>query len=107
MLTILALGWTLEPSAYLAICTAIANQAMRYAAFQGVMIAWWSKALRGSTLKRLHTDWRAGTTILGAITAGRHMGLLGLACIMSTLVAIDGTKRCRNLHSLPGTNPRL
>ena len=34
-------SWTVEPSAILAICTAIANQAMRYAAFQGVMIAWW------------------------------------------------------------------
>lgn len=33
--------WSVEPSAILAICTAIANQAMRYAAFQGVMIAWW------------------------------------------------------------------
>lgn len=33
--------WTVQPSAILAICTAVANQAMRYAAFQGLMIAWW------------------------------------------------------------------
>jgi hypothetical protein len=83
-------SWVVPPSAYLAICTAVANQAMRYAAFQGVMVAWWSGALRGSTLARLHTDWRAGTTVIGALATGRHMGLLGLACIFSTLVAIDG-----------------
>lgn len=29
-------------------------------------------------------------TILGAVTAGRGMGVLGLACIFSTLVAVDG-----------------
>ena len=33
--------WTVEPSAILAICTAVVNQAVRYAAFQGLMIAWW------------------------------------------------------------------
>lgn len=37
--------WIVQPSAVLAICTAVANQAMRYAAFQGLMIAWWSGGL--------------------------------------------------------------
>ena len=57
---------------------------------QGVVIAWWVRARRGSTLTKLHHDWRSGTTLRGALTAGRHMGLLGLACILSTLVVIDG-----------------
>lgn len=83
-------SWSVEPSAYLAICTAVANQAMRYAAFQGVILAWWTGALRGSSIRHLHMSYRAGTTILGAVTAGRHMGLLGVACIVSTLVAVDG-----------------
>ena len=82
--------WTVEPSAYLAICTAIANQSLRFAAFQGVIIAWWFRASRGATLGQLHYDWRAGTTVLGAISTGRNMGLIGLACLFSTLVAVDG-----------------
>src|ERR1700753_1421525 len=65
--------------------TAIANLSMRYACIQGVVIAWWSRACRGSTLAQLHHDWRSGTTLRGALTAGRHMGLLGLACIFSIL----------------------
>jgi len=58
---------------------------------QGVCIVWWRRALRkdGSTLAQLHYDWRSGTTLLGALTAGRHTGLLALACIFSTLVVID------------------
>lgn len=101
-------AWTVEPSAILAVCTAVANQAMRYAAFQGVMVAWWlggivaaqfkswsssannRVALRGSTIKKLHADWMSGMTLVGAAQAGPRMGFLGLACIFSTLVALDG-----------------
>ena len=40
-------SWSATPSTYLAICTAIANLAMRYACIQGVVIAWWHRACRG------------------------------------------------------------
>lgn len=56
------LNWSATPSTYLAIFTAIANLSMRYAAIQGVVIAWWNRASSGSTLAKLHWDWRAGTT---------------------------------------------
>ena len=82
--------WVAPPSTYLAICTAIANLAMRYACIQGVVIAWWYRASRGSTLTTLHYDWRSGTTLRGALTAGRRTGLLSLACIFSTVAIIDG-----------------
>lgn len=39
--------WGATPSAILAICTAVANQALRFAAFQGFAIAWWFNASRG------------------------------------------------------------
>lgn len=83
-------NWNAPASTYLAICTAIANLAMRYACIQGVVIAWWYRASRNSSLTKLHYDWRAGTTLRGALTSGRHIGLLGLACTASTLVVVDG-----------------
>lgn len=84
--------WTVAPpSTYLAIFTAISNQAIRYAAIQGVVIAWWRRAsVNSSTVSRLHHDWRSGTTLVGALTAGRHTGFLGLACICASLTIIDG-----------------
>lgn len=82
--------WSAPPSTYLAIYTAIANLAMRYACIQGVLIAWWCKALRGSSFKQLHYDYRAGTTLGGALTSGRYTGILGVACIAATLVVVDG-----------------
>lgn len=94
-------SWAGEPSIYLAICTAVANQAMRYATIQGVAIAWWLRASRGSTIARLHVDHRSGTSIRGALASGRHMGLLGLACIFSTFVAIDGPLLQKSSKTVP------
>lgn len=59
---------------------------MRYATVQGVITAWWLRAIEGTTLSKLHWDWRAGTSLRGALTSGRHMGLLGLACVFSYVV---------------------
>lgn len=57
--------WTAPPSTYLAIFTAIANLSIRYAAINGVVIAWWLRAAKGSTLAKLHYDWRSGTSLFG------------------------------------------
>lgn len=62
-------SWTAPPSTYLAICTALANVSMRYAAIHGVVIAWWSRASKGSTLAKLHQDWRAGMKLLSLFRA--------------------------------------
>ena len=40
--------------------------------------------------QQLHHKWYAGMTVGGAIRAGRRMGLVGLAALFSTIVAIDG-----------------
>lgn len=95
-------GWLAPPSTYLALCTSVANLSVRYAAMQGVIIAWWRRASEGSTLQKLQSDWRSGTSIRGAVTAGRAMGLLGLACIFATTVEIGGPllQRASTAHGL-------
>jgi hypothetical protein len=82
--------WSAAPAVYLGIATAVANQSIKYAAIQGVVIAWWARAARGSTVSRLHRDWYAGINVFGAVRLGPQMGLLGLVCILSTVVVIDG-----------------
>lgn len=54
--------WTTPPSTYLALLTAIANGSMRYAAVQGLVVAWWIKAMKGAELSELHYDWRSGSS---------------------------------------------
>lgn len=79
-----------EPSIYLAAFTAVANLSMRYACIQGVAITWWKRATRGSTVSELHRNWKAGTSMFGVIVSGRKMGAIGLACVFSSLVVMDG-----------------
>lgn len=76
-------------SGYPCLGTAIANLSMRYAAIHGIVIAWWYRAMKGSTIEQMHSNWRSGTSLTGALTAGRRTGLMALACIFSTLVIID------------------
>jgi hypothetical protein len=45
-------SWVAEPSIYLAICTAVANLSLRYACIQGVVVAWWVRALNGQLFFR-------------------------------------------------------
>ncbi len=89
-----ATSWRTPPSTYLAIFTAIANLCVRYAVTIGVVISWWIRSMKGSTLANLHRDWRTGTKFHAAVLSGHRMGLLGLACIASTIVVgqTDGQK---------------
>lgn len=48
------------------------------------------RAMNGSTLGMLHQDWYSGTSLFGALSAGRSINLLAVACILSSLVAVDG-----------------
>lgn len=97
-------GWSTPPSTYLAIFTAIANLSLRYAAIQGVLVTWWIGALKGSSISNLHFNWRAGTSLYGAFIAGRRMGLIGIACIASTLVMLDGPLLQRASIAVSGTD---
>lgn len=55
--------WTTPPSTYLAVFTALANLCVRYAATVGVVIAWWTRSMKGGDLAKLHTWWRRGTKL--------------------------------------------
>lgn len=60
---------TVPSFSYLAIFTALANLSVRYAAIQGVVIAWWLRAMNGSTLSKLHWDWRSGRSQCSSIAS--------------------------------------
>ena len=51
--------WPTPPSTFIAAFTALSNLGVRYALAQGAIITWWRRACKGTTLSRLHTDWRA------------------------------------------------
>jgi hypothetical protein len=56
-------SWKYSPNVYLGILTAFTSKATSLAALQGAVVAWWLRAMRGTTLKQLHRDWAMGQNI--------------------------------------------
>ena len=53
-------NWSIQPTVYLAVATAVANFTLQLAFAHGVTISWWYKALRGGTIADLHRYWSFG-----------------------------------------------
>jgi hypothetical protein len=48
--------WPVSPSVWLAILSATANASLRYALSEAVNIAWWTRALKGGTIRELQVS---------------------------------------------------
>lgn len=82
-------SWKYSPNVYLAVMTALTSKATSLAGLQGAVIAWWLRALRGSTFEQLHRDWQMVQNIWDALIAGRRMNMIAVACICAAVAAID------------------
>jgi Protein of unknown function (DUF3176) len=82
--------WTVQPTVWLAVIAAIANACLHYALAQGVVIAWWRKAIHGGTIADLHNHWDFGNSLLAALFSGRRFNLVAFATVMSTVVVVNG-----------------
>ena len=56
--------WKYQPTVYLAILTAISNKALAFAAVQGTVVTFWTRALQGTTLAQMHRDWSYGLHVV-------------------------------------------
>lgn len=80
----------LQPTVILAILSAVANSALRYALAESLALFWWRLALNGATLKDLHLSWAYATSFRKSLFSGNRFNTVALACIITTLVAVDG-----------------
>ena len=101
------INWKYQPTVYLAILTAISNKALAFAAIQGVVVTFWLRVLRGTTLKQLHLDGSYGLYVYKAICSGRNCSLLAVACICATVVVMDGPllQRASSVRSIMPDSP--
>jgi hypothetical protein len=93
----------ITPSVALAIVNTISNVCLAVAIGQGVAIAWWRKALKGSTVEDLHRTWGFSSSVLELLTAGRSFNLVALAALTAKLALIDNLLLQRAAGSIPGT----
>lgn len=82
--------YPLQPTVILAILSALANSALRYALAESLALFWWRQALNGATLKDLHLSWAYATSFSKSLLSCNKFNTVALACIITTLVAVDG-----------------
>ena len=83
-------SWSVRPSVYLAIASAIANSAVAFAYTQAVVIAWWYKASKGATIRTLARQWEAGSSVFHALLKVGDMTIVVAGAILVTLIVADG-----------------
>ena len=83
--------WSIQPTVYLAIASAVTNILIHFALAEGVSIAWWKRSMKdGTTVNDLHRYWNHGNSLWAASTSGRHLNLVALATIFVAFTPING-----------------
>ncbi|KAK5695177.1 hypothetical protein LTR97_008683 [Elasticomyces elasticus] len=82
--------WTVQPTVYLAIASALANTALGFSRFYAVPLAWWYSVSRGNSIKDLERQWEAGYSVVLALRHNVHMGFTGFATLLVALMILDG-----------------
>lgn len=84
-------SWKYSPSVYVSIAYTIANVLLQDALGRGVVVAWWTTAIRdGTTIRDLHNTWDYGHSALAAVRSGRHFNFVAFAALFLAITPING-----------------
>lgn len=84
-------SWAIQPTVWLSIFSTLASMALYFALAEGVRVTWWRHAINGDvTLAELHRFWDHSTSVFAALTAGRNMNMVAIACVLATVTGVKG-----------------
>lgn len=83
--------YPVQPNVLLNIANQVQNLGLITLIAQGLAIAWWRKALRGSSLNTLHRNHAYSYSFYAIITSGRHFNAIALAALMTKFAVVDST----------------
>lgn len=81
----------IQPNVLLNIANQVQNLGLITMIGQGLAIAWWRKALRGSSLETLHRNHAYSYSFYSIITSGRKFNIVALAALMTKFAVVDST----------------
>ncbi|KAH7112805.1 hypothetical protein B0J11DRAFT_585269 [Dendryphion nanum] len=84
-------SFPIQPNVLLNICNQLGNLGLLTVVGQGLAIAWWRKAMRGSSLKTLHQNHAYSYSFFAIITSGKRFNIVALAALMTKFAVIDST----------------
>ncbi|KAK4579990.1 hypothetical protein LTR86_000192 [Recurvomyces mirabilis] len=70
----------------------------------GIAIAWWRRALKGSTIQDLHRSWSFSTSLKEVAVAGKYFNVIALAALTTKLTIIDNVLMQRATTTYVGTD---
>lgn len=84
-------SWPIQPNVLLNIANQMQNLGLLTMIGQGLAIAWWRKAMKGTSLQELHRDHAYSYSFYAILTSGKHFNLMALAALMTKFAVIDST----------------
>ena len=81
----------IQPNVLLNIANQVQNLGLITLIAQGLAIAWWRKALKGSSLGTLHRNHAYSYSFYSILTSGKHFNMIALAALMAKFAVIDST----------------
>jgi hypothetical protein len=81
----------IQPNVLLNIANQIQNLGLITLVAQGLAIAWWRTALKGSSLRTLHRNHAYSYSFFAIITSGKRFNVIALAALMTKFAVIDST----------------
>lgn len=73
----------------LSVLGSLSTIAIGYAIGEGIAIAWWRSALRGASVKELHSSWAFGASVIAIFTEYKLFNAIALASLMAKLSIVD------------------
>jgi hypothetical protein len=95
----------IKPSVLLSACNAVGNLALSLAIAEAVAIAWWRKALKGSTVQELHRSWSFSSSVKEILLAGSTFNVIALAALAAKIAIADGILLQRATSTYSGLQP--
>jgi hypothetical protein len=81
----------IQPNVLINIANQFQNLGLITFISQGLAIAWWRKAMQGSSLSTLHRNHAYSYSFYSIITSGKHFNIVALAALMTKFAVIDST----------------
>jgi len=96
-------SWKFQPAVWLAVISSITNVSIAASLSQGVSIAWWRSALRGTNLENLHHIWSFGKGTFRITWKWSEdvikMALVALVVTIATIISNPLLQRATHVRS--------
>ena len=82
-------NYSVQPTVLLAILVTLANVLIGYAFASGIAGLWWSSALAGSSLRKLHASQSRGDSLMAVFTSQPIFNAVTIASVFTILLLMD------------------